>query len=145
MSLDVFDGDCGFWGTVLGLFMHNIPALILLAVLLISWRHERGIIGGSVFILAGLLYIFSILLNNYRLKPIGCRKYRAEALPLTDLSVDNGKIISSFVFVVILALNIFHDHLVSDIAGGNGVITPAPEMLTPKLLAQIGKFRKELS
>jgi len=54
-SLDVFEGNYGFWGTILGLFMHNIPTLILLVVLLISWKRE--IVGGIVFCLAGLLYI----------------------------------------------------------------------------------------
>ncbi|MCX6741801.1 MAG: hypothetical protein NTX24_01330 [Candidatus Pacearchaeota archaeon] len=53
-SLDVFDGNYGFWGTILGLFMHNLPSLFLLVVLLISWKHET--VGGIVFILAGLLY-----------------------------------------------------------------------------------------
>jgi hypothetical protein len=54
-SLDIFGMKLGLWGTILGLFMHNIPALILLVVLLISWKHE--IVGGIVFILAGLLYL----------------------------------------------------------------------------------------
>lgn len=54
-SLDIFDGGYDFWGTVLGLFMHNIPVLVLLVVLIISWKYE--IVGGIVFILAGLLYI----------------------------------------------------------------------------------------
>jgi hypothetical protein len=54
-SLDIFDGHYGFWGTIVGLFMHNIPALILLIVLIISWKHE--VVGGTGFILAGLLYI----------------------------------------------------------------------------------------
>ena len=54
-SLDIFDAGYDFWGTVLGLFMHNLPVLILLAVLIISWKYE--IVGGIVFILAGLLYI----------------------------------------------------------------------------------------
>lgn len=54
-SLDVFEGHYGFWGTILGLFMHNIPSLVLLIVLIISWRYE--IVGGIVFILAGLLYV----------------------------------------------------------------------------------------
>ena len=58
MSLDIFDMDLGFWGTILGLFMHNIPTLILLAVLLISWKYE--IVGGIVFNLAGLLYIIRV-------------------------------------------------------------------------------------
>lgn len=35
--------------------MHNIPVLILLAALIIFWKRE--IVGGVVFILAGLLYI----------------------------------------------------------------------------------------
>ncbi len=55
-SLDVFEGNYGFWGTALALFMHNIPSLALLVVLLISWKYE--IFGGIVFILAGIAYIF---------------------------------------------------------------------------------------
>ena len=58
-SLDVFGNGYTFWETVLGLFMHNIPVFALLAVLLISWKHEW--VGGIVFILAGLLYIFITL------------------------------------------------------------------------------------
>ena len=61
-SLDVFDMKLGFWGTVLGLFMHNIPALVLLVVLLISWKRE--IVGGIVFILAGILYIIVLLITK---------------------------------------------------------------------------------
>lgn len=58
-SLDVFELKLGFWGTVLGLLIHNIPAFILLAVLIISWKYE--IVGGIAFILAGLAYIFLTL------------------------------------------------------------------------------------
>ncbi len=59
-SLDIFDMKLGFWGTVLGLFMHNIPVIILLIILLISWKHE--IVGGVVFILAGILYTVRLLM-----------------------------------------------------------------------------------
>lgn len=62
-SLDIFEGNYGFWGTILGLFMHNIPALILLVVLLISWKYE--IVGGIAFILAGLLYIVLLMRNPF--------------------------------------------------------------------------------
>ena len=58
-SLDIFDANYDFWGTVLGLFMHNIPVFILLGVLIISWKYE--IVGGIVFILAGLLYIITTI------------------------------------------------------------------------------------
>ncbi|NMB48203.1 hypothetical protein GYA13_02020 [Candidatus Kuenenbacteria bacterium] len=57
-SLDVFGNNYTFWETVVGLLMHNIPSFILLILLLISWRYE--IVGGVAFILAGLLYLFSL-------------------------------------------------------------------------------------
>jgi len=60
-SLDVFGNDYTLWETVTGLFMHNIPSLILLIVLIISWKHE--IVGGIGFILAGILYIVFVLIN----------------------------------------------------------------------------------
>jgi len=53
-SLDIFDMELNFWQTLLGLFMHNIPVLILLFVLIISWKRE--IVGAIVFILAGIFY-----------------------------------------------------------------------------------------
>jgi hypothetical protein len=48
----------------LGLLIHNIPTFILLFVLLISWKYE--IVGGIVFILAGIFYIIMILINQMR-------------------------------------------------------------------------------
>ncbi|MFH1072982.1 MAG: hypothetical protein V1743_06145 [Nanoarchaeota archaeon] len=62
-SLDVFSPGLSVWQIVLGLFMHNIPTLLLLAVLLISWKYE--IVGGIAFILAGLVYIFLTLRNPF--------------------------------------------------------------------------------
>ncbi len=59
MSLDVFSPELSFWQTLGALFIHNIPALVLLIVLLISWKYE--IVGGSTFILAGLLYIIILI------------------------------------------------------------------------------------
>lgn len=59
-SSDVFDGDYSFWGTVLGLLIHNIPSFILLGILTISWKYE--IVGGVAFILAGISYmIFTVI------------------------------------------------------------------------------------
>ena len=62
-SLDIFDLNLGFWQTILGLVIHNIPSLILLVVLIISWKYE--IVGGIAFILAGLLYIVMLLMNPF--------------------------------------------------------------------------------
>lgn len=53
-SLDVFGENYGFWGTIVGLLIHNIPVFVLAIVLWISWKHE--IVGGVVFILAALVY-----------------------------------------------------------------------------------------
>jgi len=55
-SFDVFDGNYGFWGTALALFMHNIPSLVLLIVVIVAWKRE--LVGAIAFILAGLLYTF---------------------------------------------------------------------------------------
>lgn len=62
-SLDVFDMNLGLWGMIVGLFMHNIPSLVLLIVLVISWKHE--IVGGIAFILAGFVYIGLLLSNPF--------------------------------------------------------------------------------
>ena len=63
-SLDVISPELSFWQIVVGLFIHNIPVFILLIVLLISWKHE--IVGGIAFILAGALYVATILMNILR-------------------------------------------------------------------------------
>ena len=62
MSLDIFDLGLGFWGTILGLVMHNIPTLILLIILFISWKHE--LVGGITYILIGLIYLIMMFTNQ---------------------------------------------------------------------------------
>lgn len=63
-SLDIFDGNYGFWGTVLGLFMHNIPSLVLAALLAVAWKRE--IVGAITFGIGGLLYMGMILVSALR-------------------------------------------------------------------------------
>jgi hypothetical protein len=58
-SLDVFMEHLGFWHTVLGLLMHNIPALILLLILILAWKHE--LVGAVAFTFAGLLYAYFLV------------------------------------------------------------------------------------
>jgi hypothetical protein len=54
-SLDVISPELSFGQIVIGLLMHNIPTLILLIILIISWKYE--IFGGIAFLLAGFFYI----------------------------------------------------------------------------------------
>jgi hypothetical protein len=57
-SLDVFMEGASFWQILGGLFMHNIPVFILVAILIIAWKRE--IVGAVAFFLAGLLYIILV-------------------------------------------------------------------------------------
>jgi len=63
-SLDVFDLQLGFWQTIGALLIHNIPVFILLALLIVAWKHE--IVGAVTFFLAGLLYIFLLLMSDFK-------------------------------------------------------------------------------
>lgn len=53
-SLDIFEMNLSVWQIFIGLFMHNIPALFLLIILIIFWKYE--IVVGIIFILASLIY-----------------------------------------------------------------------------------------
>jgi len=53
-SLDVFGTGAGFWPTLVGFIIHNIPALLMLAGLLIGWHWEwvgaLGFFSAAVFL-----------------------------------------------------------------------------------------------
>jgi hypothetical protein len=61
-SLDVFGEGNGFWGTLLAFLVHNIPSFVLLAVLLIAWKHELA--GTVAFGLFGILYIIMTVIRS---------------------------------------------------------------------------------
>lgn len=56
-SLDVFDMGAGFWATLGGLIMHNIPTLVLIAALVIGWRWEWAGAAGFFAFPLWLLFI----------------------------------------------------------------------------------------
>lgn len=39
-ALDIFDMNLGVWGTILGLFMHLIPSILLAIAIALAWRWE---------------------------------------------------------------------------------------------------------
>ncbi|MBS3073206.1 hypothetical protein J4465_00190 [Candidatus Pacearchaeota archaeon] len=62
-ALDIFEMNLGFWGTIVGLFMHLIPSFALIIILIISWKYE--IVGTIAFILAGIFYIIMVFMNSF--------------------------------------------------------------------------------
>lgn len=63
-SLDVISPELSFRQIAVGLFMHNIPVLILSLLLAAAWRREW--IGAIAFMLGGLLYSGVVLTNVFR-------------------------------------------------------------------------------
>jgi len=55
MSLDVFSLGATFWQVVSGLFIHNIPMILLTIILVISWKRE--LIGAVSFTLFSISYM----------------------------------------------------------------------------------------
>ncbi len=49
-SLDSFGGDASVLKKILGFFIHNIPVLVLCAILVVAWKNE--LLGGLLFIVA---------------------------------------------------------------------------------------------
>jgi hypothetical protein len=54
-SLDVIQPGMGIGQILLGLFMHNIPVLVMVVLLIIAWKYE--IVGAVTFIIFGLAYL----------------------------------------------------------------------------------------
>jgi hypothetical protein len=63
-SLDVFSPEATTGEIALGLLVHNIPVIVLLLVLIISWKKE--IIGGVVFTLIGFLYFIMVTIEGIK-------------------------------------------------------------------------------
>ena len=60
-ALDVFSEGYGVLETILALFMHLIPTLFVIGLLIIAWKWE--LIGGILFILLGIM--FTIMFDGY--------------------------------------------------------------------------------
>jgi hypothetical protein len=63
-SLDAFNGNESFGMKMLGLLIHNIPVLIVTAILIVAWKWEFA--GGILFIfsfIAGTIFFHSFTGN----------------------------------------------------------------------------------
>ena len=54
-ALDIFDMQLGFWGTIVGLFMHLIPSILLAVAIAIAWKWEW--VGALLFIGWAIWYV----------------------------------------------------------------------------------------
>lgn len=54
-SLDVFEPGLSAGEIALGLLMHNIPSLVLIALLIVSWK--RDLVGAIGYLCIALLYM----------------------------------------------------------------------------------------
>lgn len=64
-SLDVFGNNYTLWETAIALFMHNIPSIILLVILLISWKHD--LVGSIIFIILGVACVVGVIIAIFNL------------------------------------------------------------------------------
>ena len=67
-SFDAFDGNDTMWHKILGFLIHNIPVIILAALLILAWYREM--IGGVLIFavaLAACFYFRSFTTNPYSL------------------------------------------------------------------------------
>ncbi|MDP8221531.1 MAG: hypothetical protein P9X26_09300 [Candidatus Stygibacter frigidus] len=60
-SIDVFEGQDPLWYQLLGLLIHNIPVLLILLTLILTWN--RPLTAGIIF--GSLTLIFTILIAIY--------------------------------------------------------------------------------
>jgi hypothetical protein len=54
-ALDIFDEQLGFWGTIVGLFMHLISSILLAIAVFIAWKREW--FGALLFIGWAIWYV----------------------------------------------------------------------------------------
>lgn len=60
-SFDCFEAGQGFRNQMTCFFMHNIPAFIIIAILVVSWKWE--LLGGILFVAAA--FTGSIIFNGF--------------------------------------------------------------------------------
>jgi hypothetical protein len=55
MSLDIFTEDYRWYEMIVGLFMHNVPTLLILGALWVAWLRPR--MGGWMFVLLAMVTV----------------------------------------------------------------------------------------
>jgi hypothetical protein len=55
-AFDVFDGGNTGWELVLALFIHLLPSIVAVIIIIVAWKKEQ--IGGWLFIALGVGFVF---------------------------------------------------------------------------------------
>jgi len=89
-ALDVFSEGYGFFETILALFIHLIPSIVLALLLWYAWNHEK--IGGFAFLVIGLVFTiyFDLYKNFAAFLMIGVPVFIAGILFLLNYELKNG-------------------------------------------------------
>lgn len=62
-ALDIFEMGLGFWGTIVGLFMHLLPSIALAIAIALAWKWEW--VGALGFLGWAVWYLFAFLQNGF--------------------------------------------------------------------------------
>lgn len=87
-ALDAFDPSLTRWQQLGAFFMHLIPSFILTALLIVAWNYE--LIGGSIFVLIGIVFTPLIFKGNYAMNqsvPISLAIISAITLPFIIVGI----------------------------------------------------------
>ena len=74
MSFDVFVEGYAWYDVIIGFIMHNVPTLLIAAVLFVAWNKPR--LGGMLFL---LLFVATVFFFNIKEHP---EAFFASSLPL---------------------------------------------------------------
>ena len=58
-SLDVFEQELSLWQSLLAFGIHNIPAMVLIVILIFAWRYE--LVGAIGYLLVSLFYVIMVI------------------------------------------------------------------------------------
>jgi hypothetical protein len=59
-ALDIFDMNLGFWGTIVGLFMHLLPSIVMIIALVLAWKQHWEWAGAIGFIGFAVWYVTNL-------------------------------------------------------------------------------------
>ena len=61
-SFDVFGQEAGLWKSLIAFLIHNIPTIVIIAILVLSWKWSW--IGGISYIAFGVIYLLWLSNNT---------------------------------------------------------------------------------